>query len=180
MPVSESQARALAVRFQHWDRDHNGYLEWHDIENAVARLGDAFGRAPDAPERRALTESCRRFWEVLIRHADADRDGRISLPEYVTAFGVGVMADPDVFDGVFRSLLKDVVNLADADGDGRLDRDEYVRLMGSWYNVGEADARAAFRVLDIDGDGFLTHDELVHSASSAFVDDDPTLSAPPH
>jgi Ca2+-binding EF-hand superfamily protein len=173
MPVSESQARALAVRFQHWDRDQNGYLEWHDLETAVARLGDVFGRAPDSPECRALTESCRRLWEILIRHADADRDGRISLPEYVTAFGVGVIADPDVFDGVFRSLLKDVVNLADADGNGRLDQGEYVRLMASWYDAGEADAIAAFHALDTDGDGYLTHDELVRSASSAFVDGDP-------
>jgi Ca2+-binding EF-hand superfamily protein len=179
MPVTESQAHALAVRFQHWDRDHNGYMEWSDMENAVRRLGEAFGRAEDAHEWGALTESCRRYWQVLVQHADTDRDGRIGQDEYVMAFGEGVMADPGVFDGVFRTLLENVVRLADVDGDGRLNKEEYTRLMGSWYNAGESDADALFRRLDADDDGFLTLDELVRSAGSAFVDDEPVLAAPP-
>jgi Ca2+-binding EF-hand superfamily protein len=179
MPVSESQAHALAVRFQHWDRDHNGHIEWSDMENAVARLGEEFGRAPDAPELRALTGSCRRFWQVLIDHADTDHDGRIGQEEYVDAFGDGVMGDPNVFDGVFRALLENVVKVADANGNDGLDQDEYVRLMGSWYNTGETDAAEAFRHLDTDGDGLLSTEELVRSASSAFVEGEPVLSAPP-
>jgi Ca2+-binding EF-hand superfamily protein len=179
MSISESQAHALAVRFQHWDRDHNGYLEWYDMEKAVRRFGEAFGRTADSPEWLALTESCQRYWQVLVQHADVDRDGRISQDEYVTAFDAGVMADPGIFDGVFRSLLADVVKLADVDGDGRLNKEEYTRLMGSWYNAGEADAATMFRRLDGDEDGLLTLDELVRSASSAFVEDEPVLSAPP-
>jgi Ca2+-binding EF-hand superfamily protein len=179
MAISESQAHALAVRFQHWDRDHNGYIEWSDMDEAVKRLGDAFGRAADAPERLTLTESCRRFWTVLIQHADADHDGRIGRQEYIRAFGEGVMGDPGIFDGIFRTLLANVVRLADVDGNGRLDEDEYTRLMGSWYNAGEADAAATFHLLDTDGDGLLSLEELVRSASSAFVDDEPLLSAPP-
>jgi Ca2+-binding EF-hand superfamily protein len=179
MPVTESQAHALAVRFQHWDRDHNGYMEWSDLENAVRRLGEAFGRTGDSPEWGALAESCRRYWQVLVQHADTDRDGRISKDEYVAAFADGVMADPAVFDGVFRSLLENVVRLADVDGDGRLDKQEYTRLMGNWYNAGASDAEVLFRRLDADGDGFLTQDELVRSASSAFVEDEPVLAAPP-
>lgn len=179
MAISESQAHALAVRFQHWDRDHNGFIEWSDLENAVARLAGAFGRAADAPQRLALTESCRRFWQVLLRHSDADGDGRISQEEYVAAFDEGVLADPGVFDGVFRTLLANVVRVADVDGNGRLDREEYTRLMGSWYNAGAADAAAAFRLLDTDGDGLLSLEELVRSASSAFVEEEPVLVTPP-
>jgi Ca2+-binding EF-hand superfamily protein len=179
MSLSESQAHALAVRFQHWDRDHNGYLEWSDMEKAVTRLGDAFGRAPDAPELLALTESCQDFWRVLIQHADVDRDGRINQDEYVSAFGEGVVGDPDVFDGVFRTLLANVVKVADVNGNGGLDQDEYTRLMGSWYNSGEADAVEAFRLLDTDGDGLLSTEELVRSASSTFVDAEPVLLTSP-
>ncbi|MDN3358704.1 EF-hand domain-containing protein [Actinomadura sp. DC4] len=179
MAISESQAHALRVRFQHWDRDHNGFIEWSDMENAVRRLGNAFGRASDAPQRLALVESCRRFWQVLVEHTDANADGRISQEEYVRAFADGVMGDADVFDQVFRTLLADVVRLADVDGNGRLDQEEYTRLMGSWYNAGEADAAAAFHLLDVDGDGFLTLAELVRTASGAFVDDTPLMAVPP-
>jgi Ca2+-binding EF-hand superfamily protein len=180
MAISESQAHALAVRFQHWDRDHNGFIEWSDLENAVARLAAAFGRPADAPQRLVLTESCRRFWNVLLRHADDDGNGRIDQEEYVSAFDEGVMGDPGVFDGVFRALLADVVRVADVDGDGRLDQQEYTRLMGSWYNAGEADAVAAFRLLDTDGDGLLGLEELVRSAAGGFTEDDPVpLVAPP-
>jgi Ca2+-binding EF-hand superfamily protein len=167
------------VRFQHWDRDHNGHIEWSDVEKAVTRLGEEFGRDAGAPELLALAESGRQFWQVLVQHADVDRDGRISQDEYVSAFGDGVMGDPSVFDGVFRPLLKNVVKVADVNGNGRLDQDEYTRLMGSWYNSGEADAVEAFQLLDTDGDGLLTTEELVRSASSAFVDDEPVMSAPP-
>ena len=179
MPVSDSQAHALTVRFQHWDRDRNGFIEWADMEKAVRRLGEAFGRTEDSSEWGALTESCRRYWQVLVQHADTDRDGRIGPDEYVAAFADGVMSDPAVFGGVFQSLLGDVVRLADVDGDARLNKEEYTRLMGSWYNAGESDAAALFARLDTDGDGLLTLDELVRSASSAFVEDEPVLAAPP-
>ncbi|MGI5227878.1 EF-hand domain-containing protein [Actinoallomurus sp. CA-142502] len=179
MPLTESQAHALALRFQHWDRDRNGFIEWSDLEAAVARLAEAFGRNPGAPERGALVSSCRKFWRVLLRHADADHDGRISQDEYVAAFGSGVMGDPGVFDDVFRALLADVMRLADADGDGRLGEEEFVRLMGSWYNAGEADAAALFELLDTDGDGHLSHGEFVRAASDRFVDEKSVSHAPP-
>ena len=179
MRISESHARTLAVRFQHWDRDHNGYIERSDMEEAARRLGEAFGRAADSPEQLALTKSCRQFWQTLARHADVDLDGRISQDEYVTAFGSEVMVEPGTFESVYRALLGNVVKLADANGDGKLNEEEYLRLMQNWYNAHESDAAAAFRRLDRDGDGFLSLEEMVRSATDFFLSDDPVLPSPP-
>jgi Ca2+-binding EF-hand superfamily protein len=179
MPISNPRSRTLAARFQHWDRDRDGYIERSDLEQAARRAGQAFGRAADSPEQLALAESCRKLWETLARHADVDLDGRISEDEYVVAFSSGVMAEPDAFDRGYRALLQDVVDLADADGDGRLDEAEYLRLMQTWYDADESDAAAAFRRLDRDGDGFLTHEELVRSATDFYLSDDPFLQPPP-
>lgn len=179
VPDPEVQARALALRFRHWDRDHSGYLELSDLQTSARRLGKAFGRAPNAPEQLALEESCRQLWEILARHADVDHNGRLSEDEFVTAFAGEVLADPAEFDSVYRILLENVVKTADADGNGKLDKDEYVRLMGSWYSTGESDAVAAFANLDRDDDGFLTLDELVRSAMEFYLGESPPLEAFP-
>ncbi|MCW2898903.1 MAG: calcium-binding protein [Streptosporangiaceae bacterium] len=179
MPISEVRVRTLAVRFQHWDRDANGYIDRSDLEDSARRVGEAFGQAADSPEHLALTTSCRQLWQTLAQHADVDLDGRISQDEYVSAFSSEVMAEADAFDRVYRALLQDVVNLADADGDGKLNEEEYLRLMRSWYNAEDSDAAAAFRRLDRDGDGFLSHEELIRSATDFYLSDDPFLQPPP-
>jgi Ca2+-binding EF-hand superfamily protein len=179
MPSSESRTRTLRARFQHWDRDRNGYLERSDLEEAARRVGGTFNQPADSPEQLALIESCRQLWQTLAQHADVDLDGRISQDEYVAAFNNGVMAEPGAFDDLYRAVLQDVVELADANGDGRLDEAEYLRLMSSWYDADEADAVAAFHRLDRDGDGFLTLDELVLSAMAFYYSEDPALSPPP-
>ncbi|HEV7936306.1 MAG TPA: EF-hand domain-containing protein [Actinomadura sp.] len=179
MPISEFRTHTLAMRFQHWDRDRNGYIERSDLEEAARRVGEAFGQPADSPEQLTLTRSCQELWQTLVRHADVDLDGRISQDEYVAAFSSEVMAEPDSFDRLYRAVLENVVNLADANGDGRLNEEEYLRLMRSWYNADDSDATAAFRRLDRDGDGFLTLDELVRSATEFYLSDDPSLQAPP-
>jgi Ca2+-binding EF-hand superfamily protein len=179
VPDPEVQARALALRFRHWDRDHSGHLELSDLKTSARRLGEAFGRAANAPEQLALEESCRQLWEILARHADVDHDGRISEDEFIAAFTEEVLADPAEFDRVYRILLENVVEVADADGNGKLDEGEYVRLMGSWYSAGESDAVAAFANLDRDNDGFLTLEELVRSAMEFYHGESPALEAFP-
>jgi Ca2+-binding EF-hand superfamily protein len=179
MTSSEMNTRTLAMRFQHWDRDHNGYIERSDLEESARRVGEAFGQAVDSTEQHTLNESCRQLWRVLAGHADVDLDGRISQDEYIAAFSSAVMAEPNAFDLVYRTLLEDVVNLADANGDGRLNEEEYLRLLQSWYDADESDATAAFRRLDRDDDGYLTLDEMVRSATEFYLSDDPLLQPPP-
>jgi Ca2+-binding EF-hand superfamily protein len=179
VPDPEIQARSLALRFRHWDRDQSGSLELSDLETSARLLGEAFGRAPNAPEQLALTQSCRQLWEVLARHADVDHNGRISEDEFIAAFSGEILADPVEFDRVYRMLLENVVKAADADGDGKLGEGEYVRLMGSWYSAGESDAVAAFASLDHDNDGFLTLEELVRSALEFYLGESPPLAAFP-
>jgi Ca2+-binding EF-hand superfamily protein len=179
MPISEFGTRALAARFEHWDRNHSGCIEWTDLAESARRVGEAFGRAADSSEQRAVTESCRQFWQTLVQHADVDFDGRISQDEYVAAFTNEVMADVGTFDRVYRRLLEDVVTLADASGDGKLNAEEYTRLMQSWYNAEESDAIAAFRHVDLDGDGFLTLDEMIRSATDFYLSEDPILPTAP-
>jgi len=179
VPDPEVQARALALRFRHWDRAHSGYLELSDLKRSARRLGAAFGRAANAPEQLALEESCRQLWEILARHAGVDHNGRISEDEFIAAFAEEVLADPAEFDRVYRIILENVVKTADADGNGKLDLGEYVRLMRSWYSAGESDAVAAFAKLDHDTDGFLTLEELVRAAMEFYLGESPSLAAFP-
>ena len=53
--------------------------------------------------------------------------------------------------------------MADADGDDRLDHDEYVRWARAANGASEADAVAAFSVIDSDGNGYITKEELLHA-----------------
>jgi Ca2+-binding EF-hand superfamily protein len=171
MPSSESRAYRLSVRFQHWDRDHDGHLEWPDLEGAAGRIAEAFDRSADSPERLALTRACRRLWRELARHADSGLDGRIGEKEYLAAFGHGT------FDVLYREILEGVV--AVAGGRGGLNEAEFVRVMQSWSDLTASDGAVAFHRLDADGDGFLTIEEMVRSGATPYLDDDPTMPLPP-
>jgi Ca2+-binding EF-hand superfamily protein len=179
MPAAESLAHVLTMRFRHWDRDHSGFLERSDFEEAARRLGTAFGRPADSPELADLIEACSRFWQTLVAHADLNQDERVSEDEFVAAFRDRVFADLDTFDRVYRTMLDTVVKLADVDGDGKLNRDEYVVLMRNWYNTAESDALEMFRRLDLDGDGLLTMDELVSSATNFYLGNEMLVDIPP-
>ena len=68
--------------FAHYDVNGNGVIELADIYALANRLLRAFGE-PAASERgRDLVEAYDRFWEMLVDHCDADRDGKIGPEEY--------------------------------------------------------------------------------------------------
>ncbi|UGY92311.1 EF-hand domain-containing protein [Streptomyces gobiensis] len=174
--MSEFLNDKLSRRFRTWDRDGNGYLERSDFVQGADRLGDAFNRPADSPQRQQMREMCQRLWEGLRKFADADGDGRVSEAEYRRAFTELIVKQPGAFDAAYAPFVSTLMAMADHDGDGRLDRDEYRSWFVTAFGITEHDADTAFDKVDADGDGHVTEEEMVAAIRDYYFSNDPDAS----
>ncbi|GLF93086.1 EF-hand domain-containing protein [Streptomyces yaizuensis] len=165
--------RRLRRRFATYDTDGDGFVQRHDFETAVDRLGVAFGLGPQAAPLVRLRALSLGLWEHLSQAADTGRDGRISEEEYQVAFAAGLLVTPRTFDASYGPFLDAIMDIADRDGDGRLTRDEQVRWTGALMGMAEGDAREVFGRLDTDGDGLIGREDLLGAIRAYYFDEDP-------
>ena len=145
--------------FAHYDVNGNGVIELADIYALANRLLRAFGE-PAASERgRDLVEAYDRFWEMLVDHCDADRDGKIGPGEYREAM-IEAFVDHGPFDADFLEVVQSLLDIADTNGDGRVDAAEFGVLLRA-RGLGEEECGMAFAHLDTDGDGAISVQEYV-------------------
>ncbi|MEV0644222.1 EF-hand domain-containing protein [Phytomonospora sp. NPDC050363] len=173
MAQSQFLDRKLARRFETYDSDGDGYIDRTDFALAGNAMGAAFGHAADSPARGRLLELLFDLWDYLATVTDADTDGQISLAEYRTAFGAGLLETPETFDAGYVPFLDAVMDIADADGDGRLVRDEHIRWTGTLMGLPEPVAGKVFDRLDTDGDGFVSREEILEAIRAFYFDDTP-------
>jgi len=82
------------------------------------------------------------FWEKIFDNLDQDRDGKVSMQEYLTALSMHMKAPLD-------DRLAYVFGIFDSDGSGCLDRKEVRSLVGTLFNevqleggIGKSSARS--------------------------------------
>ncbi len=110
------------------------------------------------------------WWNHLVKVADTNTDGRISLEEYKVAFNAGLLETPASFEAVYAPFLAAIMAIIDEDHDGRITVDQEVRYVGSLMSIPAHDGREIFRRLDRDGDGFVTTRDLLDAIHAAYFD----------
>src|SRR5262249_48752970 len=110
MQLSSFLDRKIARRFRTYDTDGDGYIEQEDWEQAVARMGAAFGHGPESVARQRLHDLCLQLWHHLVTVADRNADGRISDAEYKNAFARGLLETPESFDAGYVPFLNAIMD----------------------------------------------------------------------
>jgi Ca2+-binding EF-hand superfamily protein len=152
------------------DANGDGLVDQADVDQAVARFGEAFGPAPSSPALQRLTQA----YSAVLALGDTDDDGRIGFDDFKNV-GPDVSENPAGIQAV-RSLFDAMVQIVDGDGDGKLTKDEYARLFAIRLGVPEDRAHEAFSKLDTDGDGLVSTDQIVEAVREYDFNDDPASS----
>ena len=145
--------------FAHYDVNRNGVIELADIYALANRLLQAFGEPASSERGGELVDAHDRFWEMLVDHCDADRDGKIGPEEYRDAM-MDAFVDHGPFDADFLEIVQALLDIADVNGDGRVDAGEFQVLLKA-RGLSEEECGMAFAHLDTDGDGAISVQEYV-------------------
>ncbi len=157
----------IDTTFAHYDVNRNGVIELADFYALADRLLQAFGEPASSERGRELVEAYDGFWDILVEHCDADRDGRISPQEYREAMVVAFV-DGGAFDVVFPEIVGSLLDIADTNGDGRVDSAEFGMLLKA-RGLTEAECGLAFTHLDTDGDGAVSVQEYVAAVKDYYT-----------
>lgn len=169
--LSELQKRKLTQLFHLYDVDGDGYLATTDYAQVVVNLARIRGYERGTPAYEALEGAFMGIWARLQRSADADRDQRVSLDEFLVRYDV-MLRQPEVVESVIILLAEVVAQIADQDENGRIDRAEFVASMAA-YGVSALEAQECFGYLDRTGDGSITRDELLMNVREFLCSDSP-------
>ena len=176
--LTELQNRKFTKQFRQLDADGGGTLKWNDFESLLERLCDARGWSADSP-RIAQARSCyQSLWKMLEKHGDSNRDGEVSLEEWLDFHRVA-LCDSQVllqinpaYEELVVSMTRFIQETLDGDGDGRVTVGEYGEFCEA-YGIGKEHAESCFAGLDRNGDGVLTRAEILDLVLEYYCSDDP-------
>lgn len=173
------QSARMRRMFRAYDANRDEFLTLEDFTAHAYTLAATRGDAVDPTGLVALLTG---FWGALAEAADSDRDGRVSVDEFM-AFAGRLSADlqqaadagaPWPLAGWIDALYQ----IIDADGDGRIDASEYARWIGALGLADDTDTSAAFRGFDKNADGYLSREEFALANQQFWLSRD--ASAPGH
>ncbi|GAA3487381.1 EF-hand domain-containing protein [Streptomyces cremeus] len=156
--------------FDMLDVDLNGVLEEQDFVTLARSIARATGVGDSSPKGMTLVLERQRCWALLLEHADADGDGRISREEFHRAMS-GAFGDPLLLERNLRDGLHAEFAAIDADDDGVATVEQMSAFLTAWGLEHEV-AWASATGLDQNGDGWITRDEYVAGWSDFLLDED--------
>jgi|JI10StandDraft_1071094.scaffolds.fasta_scaffold41502_4 Ca2+-binding EF-hand superfamily protein len=171
--LSPLQARKFTTLFAHFDTNGDGVLSEADFRQQAQRIQQSFGWSNDEKRTRRLFESRSELFQRLASGADKDRDGTVTLAEFLRYFERQLLAyrAAGVASPWLVSSCRDLIELIDQDGSCAISASEYGRLLSAMGS--DADPQATFARLDRNQDGKLTLDELIGLSLEFLTSDDP-------
>lgn len=167
--LSAFQKRKLTALFHRHDRDGDGFLTKADYEGFATRVCELWKFVPGSPEYKTLYDQNVAMWDYVQAVADENKDGRVSLDEYLASWD-NTIHDKETFETNVVQYATSVAQLGDLDRDGKMSGAEFVAFLGC-YGATKKDAEEALRHLDVGGTGYLTSEQMVQGYRELLGDD---------
>ena len=139
--LTRAQVQEFKEAFDIFDVDGGGTITAEELGEVMKSLGQK-------PTRAQL--------EAMVREIDADGDGAIDFPEFLT------MMLRKMNEGDPERELRDVFTVFDKDQSGTISADELKSVMKViWEKLTEQEIEDAIRLADTTGDGEVDYDEFI-------------------
>jgi len=185
--VSAPLRARLELTFKISDVNHNGYLEESDYVNR-AKISLKEAGIPEGSELyNKAVEGGKSAFASLLAASDTNKDGKISLEEYVKARGkqaqAFIAAGEDKIPEGFKAAIFGHFKHYDKDADGVLSPAEYATYYKQYHKgASDAEAKQSFdHLAGLDG-GKLTPVSWLRGSIDIFTNpaETPALKALPH
>lgn len=145
--LSDLQRHKLPRLFAAYDADGNGEVEQRDFERLLHQFAAFRNWAPGSQPYQDLESSLRSRWDHMREFADADRDGSVSLSEWL-AYMDTVLDDYRTFETELEGMADTVFNVFDVDDDEALSTEE-LRALYRGLGLGPDTAKAMYERLEM-------------------------------
>ncbi|MGI5472470.1 EF-hand domain-containing protein [Streptomyces sp. CA-132043] len=151
----------LEKRFDKWDADGNGILEWGDFEQEAAKIAQNFGADARSKEAKTLREGFRNLFDHLTQAAGAPANGPLTRDQFMSVTQNLIFEGGEAdFNRALGPVVKGIVGLCDKNSDGQINAGEFEAWLTGVGVAGSA-AQEAFDKVDSNNDGELSVDELL-------------------
>jgi Ca2+-binding EF-hand superfamily protein len=155
--LSELQKRKFTRIFEIRDADGNGTLEREDIKAINLRMRTLLNLSED--EYFTLRQRSMISWEHLRQTADKDKDGKVSLSEWLL-FCDDMVNNQDNYELFLVPTVEFFMELFDRDHDGTYSFAELKLFLEAHQISNQSLHQWIWNKLDLNGDGHLSTDEV--------------------
>eukprot|EP01065_Artemidia_motanka_P037962 TRINITY_DN46849_c0_g1_i1.p1 TRINITY_DN46849_c0_g1~~TRINITY_DN46849_c0_g1_i1.p1 ORF type:complete len:1191 (+),score=437.73 TRINITY_DN46849_c0_g1_i1:66-3638(+) len=173
--MAEEELVRIVRMFDHLDKNGDEFLDRKELSKVMHKL-----LKERCPELRDSSDMRDQVIDTILAAADVDKDGKISLEEFIKSFyeSSGVLPIDYVMDAAGRlaeritkeqaETLKAVFSKIDADSDGKITHDELKRVIGDVIVTESQETLdeiidAIIQASDKNSDGVLDLTEFIRS-----------------
>ena len=173
--LSDLMQKKLSRHFYFRDLNKDGFVERNDWIQCAQNLAALRSWQAGSVEYEEMMARHVAMWTTFWQPADQDKDGKVSLNEYLhlaeTQRKMGFTYEMKQV----TSLFKAVFDCVDLDGDGEITRDEYKLFFQAW-GIDSTLAEAAYSQMDFNADDRLSRGAFLQYGSNFYINNEPDVA----
>ncbi|XP_034834801.1 calexcitin-2-like [Maniola hyperantus] len=153
-----------------FDTNSSGSIDKNDFEVAIENIAKLRGWKPEDEKYKETEKSLKDIWEGLEKAADANKDGQVSIEEWLTMWEEFAKNPSEPFEWQ-AMYCKFIFELEDASSDGVIDSEEF-STVHECFGLQKEDSEAAFKFMTR-GKKTITWEEFQELWKQYFTSENP-------